>query len=452
MVSYPQLIRHQGNEALFLAIELGVIAIQTHNPLHLHVHGLRGTGKTTIIRAAKDLLPSIICIKGCLYNCDPLNPICPEHQGMTPLEILDLGTEERPMPLLEISHAAQLGTVVGSLDLAKLTHQDQAQAALLPGTLAQAHRGIVFVDEINRLADTAPELADVLLDLMGTKPGLLQIEEAGLPKVQLPLLVSVWAASNPDESPGPLQNIRKQLSDRFDCSIPVGRPQQVEALISMIQLEEQRPQPRADLGWQPIDLIQWHKINTQDKYVRKMAEIYIEHGLESVRALKAWHLTAKLHAFYHQKGAIGWQDLLATYTFCLQHRVDATTLAAIGDELEQLLNPLPRHTNAAAQKPRHLSNQGEKQAQRLVSDDDAATQGILSRILANYKKKEQIPSSHQAWKGEADSLLQQSGPASTAKALASGTSVDEPFMAPTQIARRLRDISIHERVKGERKQ
>jgi hypothetical protein len=36
-------------------------------------------------------------------------------------------------------------------------------------------RGIIFIDEISRLADTAPKKADVLLDVMVAKPGRLQI-------------------------------------------------------------------------------------------------------------------------------------------------------------------------------------------------------------------------------------------------------------------------------------
>ena len=59
---------------------------------------------------------------------------------------------------------------------------------------------------------------------MGTKPGRIQIEEAGLPIVEMPVKVSIWSASNPDEDPGPLEDIRRQLSDRFDFTVNVNRP------------------------------------------------------------------------------------------------------------------------------------------------------------------------------------------------------------------------------------
>ncbi len=230
MKPYSRLIRHQGNSALFRAIEASVLSTLAGVPLHLHVEGLRGTGKTTILRSARSLFPRIKRIKGCLCNCDPQRPHCPAHVGLGAAEVAALGVEEVPLPFLEISHSAKTGTVVGTIDLARISDPSNPVAALLPGTIAQAHRGIIFVDEINRLADTSPELADILLDVMGTKPGRIQIEESGLPTVEMPVNVSVWAASNPDEDPGPLETIRRQLSDRFDFVVTVSRPSEVDTV------------------------------------------------------------------------------------------------------------------------------------------------------------------------------------------------------------------------------
>ena len=58
----------------------------------------------------------------------------------------------------EISHSAKVGTVAGSIDLARLTDSTNPAAQLLPGLIPQAHRGIIFIDEINRLADTSRRL------------------------------------------------------------------------------------------------------------------------------------------------------------------------------------------------------------------------------------------------------------------------------------------------------
>lgn len=238
MKNYLQLTRHTGNTTLFLAVEMSLISVLQGLPFHIHAEGLRGTGKTTIMRSVKQILPKITRIKGCLYNCDPDNPHCPQHSKLTAEEIAEIGTEEISIPFLEISHSAKIGTVAGTIDLSKLTNPTKPEAALLPGIIPQAHRGIIFVDEINRLADTSPEITDVLLDAMGTKPGRVQIEETGLPLVEVPVSASVWAASNPDEEPGPLAEIRRQLSDRFDLVIPMGRPSTPEEVVDILTMDE----------------------------------------------------------------------------------------------------------------------------------------------------------------------------------------------------------------------
>jgi magnesium chelatase subunit I len=176
MKHYNQLVRHSGNSQLFQAVELSATAMAGGHPFHIHAEGLRGTGKTTILRAAGTILPPITRIKHCIYNCDPAKPHCPEHRYLSATELAQAGTEEVPRPFLEISHAAKIGTVVGSIDLGKLVDRVRPAAALMPGSILRAHRGVLFIDEINRLADTAPELADVLLDVMGTKPGRVQVE------------------------------------------------------------------------------------------------------------------------------------------------------------------------------------------------------------------------------------------------------------------------------------
>ncbi len=234
MPAYGEFVRHSGNEDLQRALELSLLACLRQQTLHVHVEGLRGTGKTTVIRAAAGLLPPIRRIRGCLYNCDPERPHCPLHRTLDPAARAGLGSEWVPAPFLEVSASARIGTVVGSIDLGRLTAPDRAEAALLPGTLARAHRGVVFVDEINRLADTSPELADALLDVMGTKPGRLQVEEPGLPPVVLTCNVSVWAASNPDEEPGPLADVRRQLADRFDLAVAMRRPAEPATVFAVL--------------------------------------------------------------------------------------------------------------------------------------------------------------------------------------------------------------------------
>lgn len=341
MKNYLQLTRHTGNTSLFLAVEMSLISTLRGNPFHIHAEGLRGTGKTTIMRSVKQILPKICRIKGCLYNCDPSNPHCPQHRNLTPEEIASLGTEEIPIPFLEISHSAKIGTVAGTIDLSKLTNSTQPEAALLPGILPQANRGIIFIDEINRLADTSPEITDVLLDAMGTKPGRVQIEETGLPIVEVPVNVSVWAASNPDEEPGPLAEIRRQLSDRFDLVIPMGRPTTAEEVVEILATNElSLKQTDRELSPQEKDRLEQLKTNIESianqvelkmpNYLTNcLANIYINYNLESLRALEAIRQAALLHSALRKRSQVMISDIMTVLPLALNHRVSSATLTEI---------------------------------------------------------------------------------------------------------------------------
>lgn len=347
MKPYTKLARYSGNAALFKMVEMSILATLRGETLHIHAEGLRGTGKTTIMRSARYILPPIQRIKGCLYNCDPANPHCPQHRGLSPDEVAAIGVEMVPMPFLEISHSAKIGTVAGSIDLAKITDPTHPQAAILPGIIPQAHRGIIFIDEINRLADTSPEITDVLLDVMGTKPGRVQIEETGLPLVEIPVQVSVWAASNPDEEPGPLQDIRRQLADRFDLVVDMGRPNSVETIAAILaqnvgnQYENLEPE-----DWEELARVS-HEMETMARasqqvmipaYLHRLiAKVYVDFGLESIRAVEAIQHAAILHCALRKQKEVTLADVVAVTPLALRHRVDMEVLTEIMKYLEHQL-------------------------------------------------------------------------------------------------------------------
>jgi len=335
MKHYNQLIRHSGNQDLFRAVEMSITALSNEIPLHIHAEGVRGTGKTTIMRLAKELLPPIIRIKNCIYNCHPDSPHCPIHQHLSHQEIMSIGTEMIPCPFLEISHAAKMGTVVGSIDLGKLTNHAKTIAAILPGTIPQAHRGVIFIDEINRLADASPELADVLLDVMGTKPGHIQIEETGLATVELPVSVTIWAASNPDEEPGALNVIRKQLSDRFDFGIAMGRPKDYQSVVNILKERENRTINELDKQFYN----KMSKVSSilVEEYIHNIiAKIYIDFNLESLRSIEAMKVAASLACLMAERQKVDVLDLMQIVPLVLTHRTEQETIAAILKYLYQV--------------------------------------------------------------------------------------------------------------------
>jgi len=360
---YHDLIVHEGNQPLVDALEMSVLSLLAGTPIHVHVEGLRGTGKTTVVRAMKNILPSIERIAGCWYNCDPRNPHCPIHRNLGPEDLSLLGTESVSVPFLEISHAAKLGTVVGSIDLAKVVDPNKPEIALLPGIIPRAYRGIIFVDEINRLADTSPELTDVLLDVMGTKPGRNQVEETGLPTFTLPVMCCVWAASNPDEEPGALEDIRRQLSDRFDFVVNMGRPQNHDTVKKILcghaaSDESLWPQDRGFVP-QKAELLQ--RIALPDELASVLAELYVSFGIESLRAVEAIALGARARAALDSRTRVLLDDIRGVLPITLRHRVDGATLINISKFLDEYesRHGRPREQDRLPENSEDDSDEGE---------------------------------------------------------------------------------------------
>src|ERR1700712_3853641 len=119
------------------------------------VRGEKGTAKSTAVRGLAALLPDIEVVRGCRFGCAPAapQPNCPDGPPSDPQAVTV------PARLVELPVGASEDRVVGSLDLERaLAH---GVRAFEPGLLASAHRGILYVDEVNLLAD---HLVDVLLD------------------------------------------------------------------------------------------------------------------------------------------------------------------------------------------------------------------------------------------------------------------------------------------------
>ena len=334
----PMPIRHKGNDDLFLAVEMSLLSTLGGTPLHVHAEGLRGTGKTTVMQWAKRNRPDITRVKDCPYHCDPTEPHCPSHGGTEGFE-----TERSPMPFVEIGHGAKLGTILGSIDLGRLTNENCPQAALLPGSIPQANRGVLFIDEINRLAETAPEITDVLLSVMGTKPGRVKIEEVGLKPCEIEICTSVWAASNPDEEPGPLDEIRKQLADRFDLVVAVQRPSETSVVESLLLAKTLSRKHEALPVQKPVERFAHNlypkALNVKDTLVppeilRYMAHLYVHRNVESLRAIESLELSSRLLAALRGKDSVSFDEILRVIPMVLRHRVDPLSLSEILKDLE----------------------------------------------------------------------------------------------------------------------
>ncbi|SDM51569.1 protoporphyrin IX magnesium-chelatase [Geodermatophilus siccatus] len=172
------------------------------------VRGEKGTAKSTTVRALAAVLPPVDVVAGCRFACDPAapDPACPDGPH-------DPGARgsTRPARLVELPVGASEDRVVGSLDLERAL--TEGVKAFEPGLLAAAHRGVLYVDEVNLLHD---HLVDLLLDAAALGTAYVEREGVSVRHAARFLLVGTM---NPEEG-----ELRPQLLDRFGLTVEVAAP------------------------------------------------------------------------------------------------------------------------------------------------------------------------------------------------------------------------------------
>jgi magnesium chelatase subunit D len=168
------------------------------------VRGEKGTAKSTMVRGLAALLPPVPVVSGCRFSCDPAapDPACPAGPHGA------AASELRPVTLAELPVGATEDRLTGSLDIERVL--TAGTTAFQPGLLAAAHRGVLYVDEVNLLHD---HLVDLLLDAAALGVNYVEREGVSVRHASRFLLVGTM---NPEEG-----ELRPQLLDRFGLTVQV---------------------------------------------------------------------------------------------------------------------------------------------------------------------------------------------------------------------------------------
>src|SRR5688572_4311329 len=183
------------------------------------VRGEKGTAKSTMVRGLASVLPPIEVISGDRFSTDPreTHPLSPDGPFAA-----DAPTESRPVRLVELPVGATEDRVLGSLHLEKAL--SEGVTTYEPGLLARAHRGILYVDEVNLLHD---HLVDLLLDAAAM--GRSTVERDGVSIEHAAQFVLV-GTMNPEEG-----ELRPQLLDRFGLTVEVSAPRDPELRVEVVK-------------------------------------------------------------------------------------------------------------------------------------------------------------------------------------------------------------------------
>ncbi|MFD8235673.1 putative cobaltochelatase [Streptomyces sp. NPDC059696] len=204
-----------GQDDLRLALLLNAVSPAVGGVL---VRGEKGTAKSTAVRALSALLPEVPVVPGCRFSCDPASPDpgCPDGPHETG------GGAERPARMVELPVGASEDRLVGALDIERALAE--GVKAFEPGLLADAHRGILYVDEVNLLHD---HLVDLLLDAAAMGASYVEREGVSVRHAARFLLVGTM---NPEEG-----ELRPQLLDRFGLTVEVAASREPDQRVEVVR-------------------------------------------------------------------------------------------------------------------------------------------------------------------------------------------------------------------------
>ncbi|WP_327157562.1 putative cobaltochelatase [Streptomyces tubercidicus] len=204
-----------GMDDLRLALLLNAVSPAVGGVL---VRGEKGTAKSTAVRALSALMPAVDVIGGCRFACAPAapDPGCPDGPH-------EMGAvEERPTRMVELPVGASEDRLVGALDIERAL--SEGVKAFEPGLLADAHRGILYVDEVNLLHD---HLVDLLLDAAAMGASYVEREGVSVRHAARFLLVGTM---NPEEG-----ELRPQLLDRFGLTVEVAASREPAQRVEVVR-------------------------------------------------------------------------------------------------------------------------------------------------------------------------------------------------------------------------
>lgn len=326
-----------GQEDMKRALLLNVVNPKLSGVL---IRGEKGTAKSTAVRALAELLPEIDVVSDCPFSCHPTDVTAMCGACRERLRVGEkLPSHRRKMRVIELPVSATEDRVVGTLDIEFAIKKGEKKFE--PGILAEANRGILYVDEVNLLDD---HVVDVLLDAAAM--GVNTVEREGVSFTH-PAQFILVGTMNPEEG-----ELRPQLLDRFGlCVNVVG--------ITDPALRVEIVKRRSAFEDDPVGFMEkWAEEGRRlrEKIVRAreilpnaevsddmlllIARTAIEMGVDGHRADLVMVKAAKANAALDGRSEVTRADVLEVAELALSHRVRRRPFQELGVDQKRLVDVL----------------------------------------------------------------------------------------------------------------
>ena len=307
-----------GQESKRIALALNAVNPEIGGVI---IRGPSGTAKSTAVRGLAELLPEVEVISDCPFQCDPHDShgqcdVCKERIA----DGEELPVISRRRRLINLPLNATEDRVVGSLDITRALRE--GIKALDPGLLAEANRGILYIDEINLLDD---HIVDILLDAAAMRVNIVEREGVSVSHPSQFLMIGTM---NPEEG-----ELRPQIADRIGLQVEINalpdKAQRVEVMkrreafqldpdAFIAQYGERQEQLRDDIQ-RALALLP--RVTVAERYYEIIAQITIKTEVPSHRADITLLQGAKALAALDGRTELEDRDILMAGTLALGHRM-----------------------------------------------------------------------------------------------------------------------------------
>jgi magnesium chelatase subunit D len=302
------------------------------------IRGDKGTAKSTAARALSDVLPRIERVPGCGFNCSSSTPS--EHCDVCGGRAPELST----VPFVTLPLGATEDRVLGSLDISRALQG--GQRAFQPGLLASAHRGLLYIDEVNLLAD---HLVDVLLDVAAM--GVNSVQRDGL-SISHPARFTLVGTMNLEEG-----DLRPQLLDRFGLMVEVTAPREKTERSEVVRrriafeadpagyIEQWRDQQDALQASLATAQALLPKVVLDDAMLDLISHLCCEFEVASLRADIVMHKTSRALAALEGRERVELRDIRGAAELVLPHRRRRKPFEQPGLDQQRLDDLMPPAAN-----------------------------------------------------------------------------------------------------------